>query len=437
MNELSEFVAQQDEVIRMRLAVQERRKGLHRLREHVSECDMMLINCMRERVNGSFPSDDRTMLHLFEASQAARDEIGPVESEYEPLEIILGSKEHQLVERYTKLEETFDHFFRLNIAPMTKPKEPSEIEYEASSVASADNENGALGDTEHLHGALIGDNVGIGQLPKHAAQLIPGAQKSWMSGGSHRRTVSLGSTDIPRPRSSGFADERISFNYSTGTLNFIGIWITDTLSLSDTGAMIQERPDDESTFSMSNYIDIPDALPDFMDNYPVNPGLEEGNPLLLLGESNETRSILSDYLVNFESTPDRVNRWILHQLRISPREIYTLHRNIAEHMGKPFHEASSVLKAWPHDSLGHDSSYNQGSVEFEGSYQNPQALGYHGACPPECRDTHGWPNNEAWLVHESSTFSNVEFTPSLQHQHRSESIKLKQHELSSGLYDED
>ena len=159
--------------------------------------------------------------------------------------------------------------------------------------------------------------------------------------------------------------------------------------------------------------------------------------MLLLGENNETRGILSDYLVNFESTPDRVNRWILHQLRISPREIYNLHRRIAENTGQPFHGASSILKAWPHDSLGRDSSYDQGSVEFEGSYQNPQALGYHGACPPACRDTHGWQNTDAWLAHQSSTFSTADFTPNLQHQLRSESIKLKEHELLSALYDED
>jgi hypothetical protein len=439
IDELAEFVTQQDEVVGMRLAVQERRKELHRLREHVSRCDMMLFNCVREQINGSFPSDKHVMLDLFEASQAARDEIGPVESEYEPLEIMLGSKEHQLIENYAKIEKNFDHFFKLKTASTKKPKEPSEIEYEASSVGTVDDQKNEFENTEHLHGALIGDNVGIGQLPRHAKQLKPGSPERWEPGGSHRRTVSMGSTDMPRPRSNGFAEERISLSHSKGTLDFIGIWITDMMSSAGTGVMLQEPSDDESAFPRrSNSIEVPDALPDFMDNYPVNPGLEEGIPLLLLGESNDTRGILSDYLVNFDNTPDRVNRWILHQLRISPREIYKLHRSIAEQTGRPFHGASSVLKAWPHDRLGYDNTYDEGSVELEESIQNPQALGYHGACPPGCRDTHNWPtNDDVWLAPWSSTFSTAEYTPNFSTQPQPEPVKLKPHELSSGLYDDD
>jgi hypothetical protein len=399
----------------MRLAVQERRNELHRLREHVSKCDMMLINCMRERVNGSLSSDDRTMLHLFEASQAARDEIGPIESEYEPLEIRLGSKEHQLVEKYARLEGAFEHFFRLNIAPVTKPKESSKIEYEASSVASAADGSVALGDTEHLHGALIGEDVVVGQLLKPATQLIPGGQEPWIPDEPRRRAVYLGSSDILRPRSSNLANEWISLDHSTGTLDFIGNWVTDQAVLPGTGVVSQERHDDESGYSRSNFMEISDALPDFVEDYPVNPGLEEGSPLLLLDEKDETCGILSDYLVNFESTPDRVNRWILHQLRISPREIHRLHRSIVEYSGEPFLWASSVLKVWPHDGLGYDNPYTQGSDELEGSTGDPQALGYHEACSSECRITHAWPNNDALLAHQSSTFSTAEYTSNLQH----------------------
>jgi hypothetical protein len=207
----------------MRLAVRERRKELHRLREHVSICDMVLINCLREQINGSLPSDERVVLNLFEASQVVRDEIGPIKSEYEPLEIMLGSKEHQLVEKYARIEGSFEHLFRLNIAPTTKPKEPSEIEYEASSVASAVDERASVKDTDHLHGALIGENLEIGQLPRHAGELKPSSRELWEPGGSHRRTVSLESFDIPRPRSSSFTDKKMSFSHLTSTLGSIGI----------------------------------------------------------------------------------------------------------------------------------------------------------------------------------------------------------------------
>jgi len=411
MNELSDFVAQQGEVVAMRLAVQERRKQLRTLREQVSKCDMLLINRMREQMNGGLHSSERVVLKHFEASQAARDEIGPAESEYEPLEIILGSKEHQLVEMYSKMEESFEHFFRLSITTAGKAKEPSEIEYEASSAGSIIEEKAAPGGTEHLHGALIGENVGIGQHPNHAREFNPRVHERWVRGESHRRSASLGSTDVPRSSITTFAHESTSFGDITSTLKSVGVWITDKTELTRTGALLQHEFGNEIDSFNSNYIEIPDALPDLTNDCPVNPGIDEGNPLLLLDESNETRQILSDYLVNFESTPDRVNRWMLHHLRVSPREIYTLHRHITKLTSEPLRWATSVLKQWPHDSFGHSEPIEQGSAELEESVPNPQALGYHGACDPECRDTHPWPDKDAWLEPRSSNFSTAETAP--------------------------
>jgi hypothetical protein len=440
IDELSEFVALQQDVIATRLFVQERRKELHRLREQVSERDIMLINCMRERMNSVLPFNKLGVLEYFEASQAARDEIGPVESEYEPLEIMLGSKEHQLVEKYSKVEETFEHLFKLNITPTEKPTEPLEIEYEASSVASlVDDDKATPVDTEHLHGALVGENIGIGQLPRHAGVLNPRSQERWVPGVLHRRSASLGSTDVPRPRSATFADEGVYSGDLTGTLASIGIWITDTTTdLADAHAILRHGFGDESTFSNRNYIEIPSALSGATDDFPVNPGLEEGNPLLLLDEGNETRAILSDYLVNFESTPDRVNRWMLHHLRLSPREIYRLHGQITKLTSKPFHWATSVLKHWPHDNFGPDDPYDQGSVELEESIPNPQVLGYHGACDPECRTTNNWPTNDMWLVEpRSSNFSTGETTPARPTHFGPELHMPTVHELSTALMYDD
>ena len=82
---------------------------------------------------------------------------------------------------------------------------------------------------------------------------------------------------------------------------------------------------------MSDFVGIYDTSLEPMEDLPVNSGLEESNPLLLLGEDDETRSMLSDYLVNFTSTHDRVNRWMIHQLRVSPQEIYALQRQVARY----------------------------------------------------------------------------------------------------------
>jgi len=437
MNELSDFVTQQGEVVSMRVAVQERRKELHTLRERVSRCDMMLINCVREQMNGGMAPNKHTTLKHFEASQAARDLIGPVESEYEPLEVLLGSKEHLLVEKYSRLEKTFEHFFRLSIAPATKPKEPSEIEYEASSADSVVDEGAAPGGTDHLHGAFIGENVGIGQHPRHSGELKPTIEERWVPGALHRRSMSLDSTDVARPSRTTSEDGNIFACNSTGTLDHIGLWITDMIDLAEPGATFSHGSRIASGMFGSSHIEIPDELPDLANDLPVNPGLDEGNPLLLLDESNETRAILSDYLVNFESTPDRVNRWMLHHLRVSPREIYTLHRHITKLTSEPLRWATSVLKQWPHDNFGQNNPFDQGSAELEENFLNPQVLGYHGACDPECRDTHPWPDKDAWLEPKSSNFSTAETAPTRPAHLDTEANMSTVHELSTEYNDGD
>ncbi|KAH6865204.1 hypothetical protein BKA58DRAFT_240922 [Alternaria rosae] len=403
MDELYNFVARQAEVVVTRLAVQERRMELHRLREHVSRCDMILFDRMREQRNGNLPFNEDAMVNLFEASQAARDEIGPVESEYEPLEIMLGSKEQHLVDMYSKLEKTFGHFFRLDTTPSTKPTEPSEIEYESSSIASLAEEFTSFHDIEHLHGAIVGETVNIAQLPRLAGldSKLPELVIA------HRETSLIELAGLHTARNVRSAEEYSKLDLGD-TLNYIGKWITDSLNELEIGTRFQKDVTDQLASDESNYINIPGALQDSMTELPVNRGLEEGNPLLLHDESIETRRILSEYLMEFDSTPDRVNRWMLHQLRISPHETYALYRCSAVSTEQPLHWATSVLKMWPHDNFGQVDPYGQGSVELEESVNDPQRLGYHGACLPGCRSLDAWPANDMWLESESSFDSRTE-----------------------------
>jgi len=406
INELSEFAAQQREVTALRLAVQERRKKLHRLREHVSQCDMLLFDCIRKKMSESASSIDPAMLTLFEAAQAARDQVGPVESDYEPLEISLGAEEHKLIDQYTRIEVSFDKIFSFDVASTTRTEEQeqSEIEFESSSGASV----------ERLHGTLIGENVGIGELPRDAGELNlklkPQIQQK--SQGYHTRTASLESVDRPKLRNSISTNRSANANDWMETLSYIGIWATGQIEPSGRNITSRDAPEEDIFLAESIDIDNPDPTSEVIDDLPVNPGLEEGNPLLLLDESEETRAILSDYLVNFENTPDRVNRWMLHQLRVSPHEIYTLVRYIAGvgELSTLWHWATSILNEWPHDSLGHNHADHQGSDEFENDMQNPQRLRYHGACPPGCAF------DKSWQVPRSSTFSTPEVFPNLSEQ---------------------
>jgi hypothetical protein len=397
---------------------------------------MLLFDCLRKQMSNDATADERAVLVLFEAAQAARDHVGPVESDYEPLEILLGAEEHKLVEQYSKIEERFDRFFRLDVASITKveEQEPPEIEYESSSVASVPEDNARLYGTDRLHGTLIDENVGIGELPRHTEEskgmLSP--HNSQKSPASHNRTASLESVDRAKSRSASFPDKGVKPSDWTGALSLIGIWAIGATDAVGMKTIFEDWSADTVPFAQSIQLETSDTISDLVDDLPVNPGLEEGNPLLLLDEGEETRAILGDYLMNFESTPDRVNRWMLHQLRVSPHEIYTLRRYVTkvEELSVTRHWATSVLEEWPHDSLGHNHSYYQGSIEFEENKDNPQRVRYHGACPPGCAYDHSW-----WAP-QSSTFSTPDILPKPSSQLRETFYKPKPHELLTALYDD-
>jgi hypothetical protein len=172
IDELAEFVDQQGEVIKLRLAVQEKRQELQRLRENVSQCDMVFVNQARQYMIREASAGDETLVLLFEAAQAARDQVGPIEVEYEPLEIELGYQENRLKQQYEKIEARFEHFFRLNATSTTRQSIPSIIEYESSSEVTESRADDIHPDqmglersnaiTGLLHGTHVGERVVIG-----------------------------------------------------------------------------------------------------------------------------------------------------------------------------------------------------------------------------------------------------------------------------------
>jgi hypothetical protein len=76
----------------------------------------------------------------------------------------------------------------------------------------------------------------------------------------------------------------------------------------------------------------------------------DGDSLLLLGTDSDTQSTLSDYLMSFESTGNRVNRWLLHKLRVSPLEVFELRRQVQESPRTVPDWANLALQLWEGDS---------------------------------------------------------------------------------------
>lgn len=368
IDELEEFVAMQRDVISLRLEVQEKRQGLKIARAKVSECDVQLIDCLRQRHNeGKISADDPTYIELFTAAQEARDVAGPLEAEYEPLEIRLGSDENKLEQKYGMIETRFESFFRLHAESTVKQDAPSKIEYETDSTASApEDEVWTTPDARELdlfHGAFIGESIGIGQMPRLMRDQDVAKQSARGVWEMKKHNRSADSTDLSaRRRSNSAHDDHAQSDL--GSL-ITGIPALDGLSQPQeelelreellahclTGIDLHEAPE------LSDY---PLALPDGLD---LEQGPQDGRDLLLLENDSDTQSTLSDYLIVFEDVKDRVNRWLLHQLRLSPREVYALKREVTRLSVQHPNWASLALSVWPNDHSGDNGRYASDSLD--------------------------------------------------------------------------
>lgn len=369
LDELSEFVEMQGEVSRMRLAVQEKRQELRSLRERVSSCDMLFIDHLRKCIAHGIDTNDVTLVKLFEAAQTARDQVGPLEAEYEPWEVELGAREHRLGEKYGDLEGRFEHFFRLK-ASSTQQSVPSNIEYEtptlSSEVSGEELHSTQRVESAFLHGAFVDNRIGIGQLPIQTRS----------GNNEHKGSLSEEVLQVKKVIRSLGTPDRSSKRFSNSTIDdnspsevpaeLYGIVGAESITkIHSSNHETRNRRISQSLRGMTgnsifHISESPEAL---SDEFCFDPGLKEGETLLLLEDDSETQSVLSNYLTTFESTRDRINRWMLHQLRLSPREAYSLRRRVTQCAPEISNWAAFVLSEWPKDMLGRDQSYHQGSFE--------------------------------------------------------------------------
>ena len=374
LNDLSEFVKLQGEVIRTRLRVQEKRAELKRLREAVSQCDIALIDHVRKCVTKEISADDAALITLFEAAQAARDRVGPKEVDYEPLEVELGAEEHKLEDKYSDLERRFEHFFQLKVTS-TRQSAHSNIDYETSTTPSVPGVKEWTGQeaihTELFQGTFIGEQVSIGQIPMLAnreALELPSSQ-------------GLQPTEMKQPvQSSDTADFSMRHRSTVADEDKVADEISaDLVGISGAEALDMSRSQEWETgdnrlsqclFGLDSQ-NIFDAIEDpapLLDDTPTDPGLAATGALLLLEDDvhdTKTGLILCDYHSNFDNTRDRINRWLLYQLRISPRETYALRREVVDCFGEISDWATMALEEWSHDQLGSLQPYYQGSIEHD------------------------------------------------------------------------
>ncbi|KAH7409822.1 hypothetical protein DE146DRAFT_751552 [Phaeosphaeria sp. MPI-PUGE-AT-0046c] len=118
----------------------------------------------------------------------------------------------------------------------------------------------------------------------------------------------------------------------------------------------------EDDFGSSPALELNDTL--LLSMLPPDQNISLKDYLSTFGIKQEE---LHKYLSSFESTRDRVNRWLLHQLRLSRYEIFYLQRAVLISAPEVEDWANIALKEWSSDNIGQEQSYVYGSIEDDTS----------------------------------------------------------------------
>lgn len=375
MDEVAEFVEIQGNVIKKRVEVQERRVVLTHHRGHIRRCDTALFDHIRKSMDNQDSNQDADLKELFDAAQKARDKVVPLEDHYEALEVELGAAEYVLQEKYGRLELRFENFFKLHGTSLSTARAPSEFSFESESSVRAEGAREQEDSRQSLlNGAVVGNQVKIGQEPitlggsKEPRRPLTTLRNAEIRGMTLKdMTLKAPTQLITKPGSSRGSTDALEFlrkqvssvEESMARDDEEAIGLTREQRMSESLRGIGELTSFDISIVPDSLHETRDTLLSFESRAQIldDPMLSGGESLLLRSSDAETQSTISDYLMKFDSTRDRVNRWLLHQLRISPKEIFELQRQVRCRNHDVPDWANLALQMWDRDTARYSSTY--------------------------------------------------------------------------------
>jgi hypothetical protein len=391
VDEIAEFVRLQVNVTRKRVEAQERRAMQSKQCACISQHDAELLKGLRLCMKENTLEMDEGLSKLFEASQKARDDIIPLEEHYEALELELGAAEYALAEKFGALELRYENFFKLHGTSMSTSLAQSSISFESTEPEPAGESVHQKHDMEPqslMHGAVIGAAVKVGQTPiqisyePQAPSVVPhsppqGPRLKRSDGSSEplefsrRQVLSIESMANYNLTDAAQESREQHITESIRGIGHISAYDDYDMALGPSNVTV-----DLHTFSES-------LIAGNQHNISTGSMYAEGENLLLLGSDGDTQSTLSDYLMRFDSTRDRINRWMLHKLRVSPREVFELQRKVeSAHHDVP-DWTSRALDMWDKDGIGYGARYTPGSEESEDDFVRISVPRPYPSTPPK------------------------------------------------------
>lgn len=316
------LVHSQENVARLRLQVQERRTALRMKRRKVSESDRQFMDELYRWWGNGRKEDYVRLAELYEECKAARREIGPAEDDYENLELQLGEVE------YANTRDTQ----RLTTALQNNTPDEAYAYLEDSRDSISDShisfESSRSDYDERVKG---NDELGIVE-----GQVLPGDLTS-LALHQHEQTLSGFSMMPTRIRNEG-----------------IDLTTTAGQNTQEIRSSSVDYPSSGNELSA-----IWNPMPTECERPAMEEDLRNGEsgqdllPLLFpkkeVAES-DSQSTLSDYLLDFQTPHNRINRWLLHRLRMSYTEAMNLKQAVSETGIVDNQWPSQALKLWEKDA---------------------------------------------------------------------------------------
>jgi hypothetical protein len=352
------FIQALDKATSLRISAQQRHKALIRSRENVFKTNEALADILRKsRVEGAILDQD-SVISLSDASLQARDELGPLEDDFEKIEFQLVPRDDDLTERGGELKRRIEQLAR-------------------SVHKTAELDRHSKPPSDHSSATRHAETVPLAL--SHNSEAEP--EMAGPYGEQH--LANLGGSTPQGKRLSKHSLHQLS--ESTGVFKPFRVYMSSTQS---EPLIEQYAPDLFPGRSWKSWTQFSDELddepsPQLVDENDLS-GVEttktdipvEGN-ILLLGNNAIARCPFLQELATEEYTPHsrRVSFWLLCRLRRSRLEVLRL-RDIIDGKAKREWTWSDILRFWGVDDAAMSTTppeslnvYNTNFPENSWAYQ--------------------------------------------------------------------
>jgi hypothetical protein len=106
--DINNFIKSLGKVISLQVSTQQKREALNQSRQNVSKADEALAKAIRNSRDERTVLDREFLLSLFDACQEARDQLGPLEDDFQSADFQLVPREVALVDRGEEIKEKYE-----------------------------------------------------------------------------------------------------------------------------------------------------------------------------------------------------------------------------------------------------------------------------------------------------------------------------------------